>query len=170
MKHLWKAVVAMAIAAEVASPALAGAAATVNRPAPDATLTLLDKGKVKLSELKGKVVVINHWATWCGPCKAEMPMMSAFHRRYRDSGFEIYGVTTEDSVEAYKLKKVSELLSYHLARRLSGDGYPLIDGGVPTSYVIDRAGIVRFAKSGAFDAQEFIDDIIPPLREPAPSN
>jgi cytochrome c biogenesis protein CcmG/thiol:disulfide interchange protein DsbE len=169
MNHLWRGIVAAAMAASLASPCLA-AAAKVGRPAPETTITLLDSGKVKLSELRGKVVVINHWATWCGPCKAEMPMMSAFHHRYKDAGFEIYGVTTEDSVEAYKLKKVSELLSYHLARRLSGDGYPLLDDGVPTSYVIDRAGIVRFAKEGAFDAQEFIDDIIPLLREPAPAN
>jgi thiol-disulfide isomerase/thioredoxin len=158
------------MAASLASPYLAAAAARVGHLAPETVITLLDKGKIKLSELRGKVVVINHWATWCGPCKAEMPMMSAFHRRYKDAGFEIFGVTTEDSVEAYKLKRVSELLSYPPARRLSGDGYPLIDGGVPTSYVIDRAGIVRFAKSGAFDAQEFIDDIIPLLREPAPAN
>ncbi|MEA3063050.1 MAG: hypothetical protein QOJ94_2831 [Sphingomonadales bacterium] len=170
MKHLWKVVLAAAMAASLPAPAVAGAVATVGRPAPDATLSLLDKSRIKLSELKGKVVVINHWATWCGPCKAEMPMMSAFHRRYKDAGFEIYGVTTEDSVEAYKLKKLSDLLSYHLAWRMSGDGYPLIDGGLPTSYVIDRAGIVRFAKSGAFDAQEFIDDILPLLREPAPGN
>ncbi|MEA3035821.1 MAG: hypothetical protein QOH04_1586 [Sphingomonadales bacterium] len=170
MKHMWSGVLAAAMAAGLASQCLAGAAAKVGRPAPDTTITLLDKGKIRLSELKGKVVVINHWATWCGPCKAEMPMMSAFHRRYKDTGFEIYGVTTEDSVEAYKLRKVSELLSYRLARRLSGDGYPLIEGGVPTSYVIDRAGIIRFTKSGAFDAQEFIDDIIPLLREPAPAN
>ncbi|MEA3033043.1 MAG: hypothetical protein QOH86_1059, partial [Sphingomonadales bacterium] len=90
MKHLWKAVVAAAIVASLPSPVLAGAAAKVGRPAPDATLTLFDKTKVRLSELKGKVVVINHWATWCGPCKSEMPMMSAFHRRYKDTGFEIY--------------------------------------------------------------------------------
>jgi thiol-disulfide isomerase/thioredoxin len=171
MKHLWKAVVAATIAAGLASPGLAGAVAQVGRPAPEASFSLLDKGKIKLSELKGKVVVINHWATWCGPCKAEMPMMSAFHRRYKNAGFEIFGVTTEDSVEAYKLKKLAGLLSYSLVWRMSGgEGYPLIDRGVPTSYVIDRAGVVRFAKSGAFDAQEFIDDIIPLLREPAPAN
>ncbi|MEA3039367.1 MAG: hypothetical protein QOE79_1880 [Sphingomonadales bacterium] len=169
MKRLWKALVAAALLASLPSPVLAGAAAKVGRPAPDATLTLFDKTKVKLSELRGKVVVINHWATWCGPCKSEMPMMSAFHRRYKDYGFEIYGITTEDSVEAYKLKRVAELLSYHLVLRMSGDGYPLIENGLPTSYVIDRAGVVRFAKEGAFDAQEFIDDIIPLLREPAPA-
>jgi thiol-disulfide isomerase/thioredoxin len=164
-------IVAVAMAASLASPCLAGAVATVGRPAPEVTFSLLDKGKVKLSDLKGKVVVINHWATWCGPCKSEMPMMSAFHRRYKDSGFEIYGVTTEDSLEAYKLKKLASLLSYSLVWRMSGgEGYPLIDNGLPTSYVIDRAGIVRFAKAGAFDAQEFIDVIIPLLREPAPAN
>jgi thiol-disulfide isomerase/thioredoxin len=163
-------IVAAAIAASLASPCLAGGTATVGRPAPEVTFSLLDKGKVKLSDLRGKVVVINHWATWCGPCKSEMPMMSAFHRRYKDAGFEIYGVTSDDSLEAYKLKKLASLLSYSLVWRMSGgESYPLIENGLPTSYVIDRAGIVRFAKAGAFDAQEFIDVIIPLLREPAPA-
>jgi cytochrome c biogenesis protein CcmG/thiol:disulfide interchange protein DsbE len=147
----------------------AGAAAkdaTVGQPAPPFSLTTYDKRKLKLADLQGKVVVINWWATWCGPCKAEMPMMSAFHRRHKDEGFEIFGVTTEDSVPPYMLKRVSEALSYPLALRFSGNSYPILNG-VPTSYVIDRHGIVRYAKAGAFDEREFDSIILPLLREPA---
>jgi len=133
---------------------------------PDFTLKDASGKDVRLSSLKGKVVVLNFWATWCGPCKAEMPMMSAFHRRHKDEGFEIFGVTTEDSVPPYMLKRVSEALSYPLVLRFSGNGYPTLDG-VPTSYVIDRKGVVRYAKAGAFEAQEFDELILPLLREPA---
>jgi cytochrome c biogenesis protein CcmG/thiol:disulfide interchange protein DsbE len=168
MSRIWNAAAAVAIVAGSAvSPAQAGTVAKVGKPAPPATITLFDRSKLKLSDLKGKVVVINHWATWCGPCKAEMPMMSAFHARYKQAGFEIFGVTSQDSLPAFQLKKLSDALSYPLARGLSGGGYPLL-GGLPTSYVIDRSGIVRYAKAGSFDAKEFIDIIVPLLRQPAP--
>lgn len=163
MKKHW--IMAAALAAAV--PAMAAAKAKVGKPAPPTTITTFDKQQVKLSDLKGKVVVINRWATWCAPCKAEMPMMSAIHAKMKHHGFEIFGVTTEDSVPPSMLKKVAAALSYPLARKLSGSGYPILNG-VPTTYIIDRRGIVRHAKAGAFQTQEFIDLILPLLREPAP--
>jgi peroxiredoxin len=165
MKTQWMIACAIGIAA-LAVPAAAGPKAKVGKPAPDTTITTFDKQQVKLSDLRGKVVVINHWATWCAPCKAEMPMMSAFHAKMKGQGFEIFGVTTEDSVPPRMLKKVADVLSYPLARKLSGDGYPILSG-VPTSYIIDRTGIVRFAKAGSFQPQEFVDLVVPLLRENA---
>jgi cytochrome c biogenesis protein CcmG/thiol:disulfide interchange protein DsbE len=156
------------LALGAASVAWAAIAAAVGKPAPGVVITTFDKQKVPLADLKGKVVVINLWATWCGPCKAEMPMMSAVHAKLKDQGLVIYGVTTEDSLQPFQLKKLADLLSYPLARKLSGGAYPTLDG-VPTSYVIDRQGIVRYAKAGAFEGREFVDLIVPLLREPAPS-
>lgn len=162
------AALAISVAAlAAASPAAAATAAKVGRPAPPATIILFDKSKVRLADLRGKVVVINHWATWCGPCKAEMPMMSAFHARYRNAGFEIYGVTTEDSLPAFMLRKLAGQLSYPLSRGMSGESYPTLNG-LPTSYIIDRGGIVRYAKAGAFTPSEFAALLLPLLREPAP--
>jgi cytochrome c biogenesis protein CcmG/thiol:disulfide interchange protein DsbE len=152
--------------ATVPGSAMAGGKAKVGEPAPAFSLTTYDKTKIKLADLQGKVVVINWWATWCGPCKAEMPMMSAFHRRHKDEGFQIFGLTTEDSVPPYMLKKLSEVLSYPLVLRFSGNAYPIMNA-VPTSYVIDRKGIVRYAKAGAFNEQEFEQLILPLLHEPA---
>jgi cytochrome c biogenesis protein CcmG/thiol:disulfide interchange protein DsbE len=162
----WRSIVAAA-ALSIAASALPAKPPKAGQRAPDFTLVTYDKHKVRLEELRGKVVVINHWATWCGPCKAEMPMMSAFHKRFKDRGFEIYGVTTEDSVPPFQLKRLAEVLSYPLVLRFSGN-YPVLDG-VPTSYVIDRSGVVRFAKSGAFSGDEFIRLIIPLLNEPVPA-
>lgn len=159
----------LTMALALAVPSRAGGPATVGRPAPAITITTFDNHKVQLSELRGKVVVINLWATWCAPCKAEMPMMSAAQDQLKDSGLRIFGVTTEGSVPPFQLKKVAAVLSYPLVRKLSGGGYPILDG-VPTSYVIDRAGIVRYAKAGAFDGREFAQVILPLLREPPPAN
>ena len=165
MKSWFKALAALAILAAPGA-AVAGSTAKVGQPAPSFSLTTYAKQKIKLADLQGKVVGINWWATWCGPCKAEMPMMSAFHSRHKAEGLEIFGVTTEDSVPPYMLNRVSEVLSYPLVLRFSGNGYPILDG-VPTSYVIDRHGIVRYAKAGSFDAQEFNEIILPLLHEPA---
>jgi cytochrome c biogenesis protein CcmG/thiol:disulfide interchange protein DsbE len=167
MKTSWRAGVALLVALSLSGAAEA-APAKVGQPAPAATITTFDHQKIKLADLKGKVVVINFWATWCVPCKAEMPMMSDFHHRYKDQGFEIFGVTTQDSVPPYMLKKLAAVLSYPLALRVSGNAYPILDG-VPTSYVIDRSGVVRYAKAGRFDAQDFTSLIVPLLREPAPA-
>jgi peroxiredoxin len=164
MQRKWVVALAASLLGLVA-PAVAGPP-KVGEPAPDFTITTFDKKKVSFAQLRGKVIVINHWATWCGPCKAEMPMMSGFHARYKDAGFEIFGVTTQDSVPPFALKKLSSVLSYPLARGIKGR-YPILSG-VPTTYVIDRAGVLRFAKAGSFSEKEFVSLIMPLLREPAP--
>lgn len=133
------------------------------------TVTTFAKQKVRLADLRGKVVVINYWATWCAPCKSEMPMMDVVHRRFHDNGLEIFAVTTEDSVPPYQLRRVASLLSFPLATKLSGPGYGAINGAVPSSYVIDRSGTLRYAKAGAFTLESFQAVILPLLREPAPA-
>lgn len=151
-----------------ASAATAADEPGIGRAARPFTITTFDKRKVKLADLRGKVVVINYWATWCGPCKEEMPMMDAVHRRLHANGLEIYAIATEDSVPAFQLRRLASVLSFPLASKLSGSGYGTL-GGVPTSYVIDRAGNLRYAKSGAFTARSFQEVVLPLLREPAPA-
>lgn len=154
--------------AVVATVPAAAAKAKVGLPAPEFTVTTFDKAKVTLADVRGKVVVLNYWATWCGPCKAEMPMMDAYRRKLGKFGFEIYAITTEDSAPRRYLKELEQLLSFPLASKLRGKGYGLIGGSVPTNYVIDRNGVLRYAKAGAFDEHEFKMLILPLLREPAP--
>ena len=148
-----------------ASASAAAATPTVGQVAPPFSIKLFDGTKTTLADYRGKVLVINYWATWCGPCKSEMPMMSAFHRKNHDRGFEIVGVVTEDSVPKSQLARVVAALSYPLASKLTGK-YGTINNSVPTSYVIDRAGRIRYAKAGSFSREEFIEVVGPLLDEP----
>lgn len=150
------------------SAALAGTP-KVGRQATDFTITTFAKQKVTRASIRGKVVVLNYWATWCAPCKAEMPMMDAFHRRHKEEGFEIYAITTEDSVPPRQLQRLASILSFPLSNKIRTSSYGLIRGAVPTSYVIDRAGNIRYAKAGAFNAREFEALILPLLRQPLPA-
>ncbi len=159
----------MVFAVALMAPFLLGAgksAPKVGAAAPEFTLTTLSKRKVRLSDLRGKVVIINYWATWCAPCKAEMPMMHEYFRANQARGLEMFGVTTEDSVRPFQLKKLSAALSYPLAAKISG-GYGAIGNAVPSTYIIDRKGVVRVARAGVFTGATF-KAAVDPLLEEAP--
>lgn len=131
-------------------------------PAPPFEVTTFDAQILTQAQLAGQVVVLNYWATWCAPCRAEMLVMDTYVRRHPRSGLSIFAIATEDSAPVFKLKPLAEALAFPLARRLKGRGYGLIAGAVPTSYVIDRDGLIRHARAGAFDTAGF-DSLITPL-------
>lgn len=138
----------------------------VGEAAPPFVIYLADRTKVSSAELRGKVVLINYWATWCGPCKAEIPALDSYNLTFRDRGFAVFGVLTRDSVPPTQLKAFARTLSYPLARGIS-DPYTTIGDAVPTSYVIDRKGVVRYAKAGAFSVQE-LRRVLDPLIDEKP--
>lgn len=147
-----------------------GAAARIKPgdPAPKFRIDLFSKEKVASDQLRGQVVIINRWATWCGPCKRELPELDAYYRKHAQQGLRIFAVTTEDSVPDYLLKPLSNALAFPLAHRLSGGAFDILEG-VPTNYVIDRNGVVRYAKADAFDADTLDAVVGPLLAEPAPA-
>lgn len=149
------------------APATARTAA-IGEVAPDFQLELIDGTVVKLSELRGKVVVLNFWATWCGPCKQELPTLDAYYRARRDAGLRVFAVTTEDSLPIYQLKKLFGVMAIPAVRSIRGN-YDVI-GGVPTNYVIDRSGRVRYAKAGAFDLDALNATLVPLLNERPPAS
>ena len=156
-----------ALALGVAALGASASAADVGKPAGDYTITLLDRSTVKSDTLKGKVVVVNRWATWCTPCKAEMAAFENFYRTHPDTDLKIYAVTVELEYPARKLQPLQAILHYPLATAISGRGYRQL-AGVPTSYVIDRSGVVRYAAAGAFTLESFDAFIEPLLKQPAP--
>jgi peroxiredoxin len=151
---------------------LAGAAPkkpVVGQPAPPFELTLVDGTKVSLAELRGNVVVLNFWATWCVPCRTELPALDTYYDLRRDRGLRVFAVTTESSLPLFRLKKLFDVMHIPPVRRVKGP-YAPIGGAVPTNYVIDRAGNVRYAKAGAFTLDELNDVLIPLLRERPPAD
>lgn len=140
---------------------------TVGQPAPAVELTLMDGSKTTLAEHRGEVVVLNFWATWCVPCRQELPLLDGYYRKLRDHGLRVYAVSTEGSVPNYQLKPLFAAMAIPAVRRLKGmsDEMP----AVPTNYIIDRAGMVRYAKAGSLDLDDLNRELIPLLNEPAPA-
>ena len=114
--------------------------------APDFTLDLLDGGKLTLSELRGHSVMVNFWASWCLPCRSEMPAIENVYQQYKDSGLVVIGLnlTSQDS-EADAEAFVQELgLTFPIALDRDGSArerYQLL--GLPSTYFIDESGIIR---------------------------
>lgn len=113
-----------------------------NEPAPDFTLpTFPDDAKVDLADLKGSVVYLDFWATWCPPCRKSFPWMDEMHERYKDEGLVIIAVSVDKKRELIEefIKKMEP--AFIIAHDPSGDiakAYKL--RGMPSSYLIDRNG------------------------------
>jgi thiol-disulfide isomerase/thioredoxin len=140
------------------------ASVKVGQPAPPFTLRLIKGGKVSLDELRGNVIVLNFWATWCVPCRKELPTLDTYYKLRKDAGLRVYAVTTEDSVPAFKLKGLFDVMTVEPVRAIKGP-YDVMDNGVPTNIVIDRKGVVRYAQAGAFDLDDLNATLIPLLNE-----
>jgi cytochrome c biogenesis protein CcmG, thiol:disulfide interchange protein DsbE len=112
--------------------------------APDLVLTALDGTSIDLAKLRGKVVLVNFWATWCAPCRKEMPTLDAFYRRHRGQNFELIGISIDFARDAAKMRKVAAGLAYPAAwiNDISDNGFGAPEG-VPVTYVIDADGIIR---------------------------
>jgi len=126
------------------SPAAAGAG-----PAPDFSLPARDGGELKLSSLRGQVVMLNFWATWCGPCRQEMPLLEQIHAKYEPLGFTLVGVNVEEDSAAAKawLQKVPVSFPVLFDTRNTVSGTFGV-AAMPSSVLIDREGKVRYVHQG----------------------
>jgi len=131
------------------APFTAHATPEVSGPAPDFTLKSRSGENIKLSELRGQVVMINFWASWCGPCRQEMPILEQIYQHYAPMGFTLLGVNVEeDSAAANKVLKeiaVSFPVLYDTKNQVS-ERYQV--RAMPTTVLIDRDGQMRYLHKG----------------------
>jgi cytochrome c biogenesis protein CcmG/thiol:disulfide interchange protein DsbE len=140
--------------------------AAVHYAAPPLALTDLKGATQELSDLRGQVVLVNLWATWCGPCQAEMPLLQQYFEGHRESGFTIVAIEDGEPasdvrsfVAEYKLTFPVWLDPTHQA---TDHAFHAI--GIPTSYVIDRSGQVRLMWVGAI-SEDNLEKYVTPLIE-----
>jgi thiol-disulfide isomerase/thioredoxin len=120
--------------------------ALIDHPAPDVTVEKLDGTKIKLADLKGRVVVIEFWATWCGPCKITAPILDNLYRKYAD--IEVLGVSDEDAATI----RTATGMDYTIARDIDDKAWSaFLVQALPTLVVIDKSGTIRWASVGAGD-------------------
>ena len=122
----------------------------VGRLAPDFTLTDLEGNSVTLSDFRGQAVFINFWATWCPPCRAEMPEIEAVYQEYKDKDVVVIGVDLYESEG--KVRRYIERGGYSWTFVIDTTGEVTRDyrvTSIPTSFFLDKQGIIRALKSGA---------------------
>jgi len=160
----WLRLALLAVAAVLAAELLYGRSTPSFTPGedhPPLALPALDGRTVDLADLRGKVVAVNFWATWCGPCQVELPALAQVWRDHRDNCFEILGVA-EESARA-DLLRVAPSIPYPILvdERASAVG-PWRVPGYPRTVLIDAEGKIRGTFQGAVHARQ-LEDAIRPL-------
>jgi peroxiredoxin len=148
---------------------LATVPAKVRFPAPQLTLTDTQGVSRSLADYRGQVVLVNLWATWCPPCKEEMPTLQAFYDKYKEAGFVIVAINDGDPkadvlqfVEDYELTFPVWLDPTYIATEQAFNTLNL-----PTSFVIDRSGTIQLTWVGGIDAKTLETYVTPLITEPS---
>ena len=136
--------------------------------APDFALKDADGKVVHISDYKGKVVLLDFWATWCGPCKIEIPWFVDLQRKNKDRGFEVLGVSMdEEGWETVKPFVADMGVNYRVV--IGNDSTAQAYGGVdamPTTFLIDRSGRIAAVHVGLASRKEFVDEVEQLLQAP----
>jgi peroxiredoxin len=165
-RSLGLALAVLILAAAACSPTQSGAARKVKQQgdrklAPDFALKDVNGATVRLSDYRGKVVLLNFWATWCGPCKIEIPWFIEFEQKHKDRGFAVLGISMDDGGwEVVRPFLARMNVNY---RTLMGDETVAeLYGGVaslPTSFLIDREGRIASAHLGLVSKSVYENEI-----------
>jgi len=144
------------------APTLACGEPTIDKPAPSLVVSTLDGQLFDLSKLRGDVVLVNYWATWCAPCRKDMPKLDAFYRRYHEQHLAMIGISVDRPRDLEKVRKVMASLAYPVAmlKGVTDDGFGEPEG-VPITWIIDADGKVRDRMIDVRD--ELLNGIVVPL-------
>ena len=157
----------LALAAACVSAALA---ASSSGPAPGFKLSARGGQTIDLAQFKGQVVMINFWATWCGPCRDEMPLLEDIYKKYKPMGFTMLGVNVEPNSKAAEewLGKLAKPVSFPIAFDTDSKVSKLYKvAGMPNTVIVDRKGNVRVMHRGykAGDENIYLTQIRTLLKE-----
>ncbi len=134
------------------------------QPAPNFTLTTLQGEPVKLSDYAGKVVMVNMWATWCPPCKAELPTIDAYYQEHSNDGFVVLAVNSQEAQSTVNTYISSTGFTFPVLLDSRGDVMDLYNvRALPTSFIIDRDGTVRHIHTGEVSRQQLAQYVEPLL-------
>lgn len=139
----------------------------VHFSAPDIRLTDLQGQPVAFSDYKGQVILYNAWATWCPPCKEEMPVLEAYYQLHKQDGFVVIAIEDGepvDEVAAYVKEKDLTFPVWPDPKWVATEAFGI--NHLPTSYVIDRAGMARLTWVGAITREALEQYVTPLLKEP----
>lgn len=139
----------------------------VNYAAPELSLQNINGGTESLSDYRDNVVLVNNWATWCPPCKAEMPTLVAYHNEHTADGFSVIAVEAGEPLDV--VTPFVESFEMNFPVWLDPEGKALNtfrNGTLPNSYVIDRTGTVRYAWTGEI-SMAMLEKYVTPLIEEA---
>jgi thiol-disulfide isomerase/thioredoxin len=146
----------------------ASGAGPASGPAPQFTLDARGGSKISLTQYKGQVVMLNFWASWCGPCRQEMPLLENIYKKYNKMGFTLIGVNVEPDSKAaegfLKATPVSFPVIYDKDSTVS-KAYDV--SGMPSTVIIDRKGNIRVLHRGykPGDENEYLDSVRSLIRE-----
>ena len=154
-KHRVSRVLAKVIAIVLFSSSLKVSALNIGQLAPDFTLKSTQGKNLRLAEQRGQIIVINFWASWCAPCRKEMPVLQTFHTKYNDLGVAVWGVNVEQENQAGR----DFLADLNLTFPLFFDASNTISANfqveaMPTTVIVDRNGHVRYIFRGYKDGYE----------------
>jgi cytochrome c biogenesis protein CcmG, thiol:disulfide interchange protein DsbE len=140
----------------------ARAAPEIGKAAPELVVTELDGQTFDLAKLHGKVILVNYWATWCAPCRKDMPKLDALYRRYHDQNLEMIGISIDQDSDLGKVRKVAPKLAYPVAllKGITNDGFGP-PAGVPITWIVDPDGKVSDMMIDVRD--ELLDSLVIPL-------
>ena len=146
----------------------AARSAEVGQQAPALVAEQLDGRRFDLAALRGSVVIVNFWATWCGPCRAEMPLLNRFYLAHRAQGLALIGVSVDDRQDRKEVVEVMRQFGYPAllaaTAKSNGFGPPL---AVPMTWVIDTQGVVRARIVSTVTEQALEQAVLPLLPLPA---